>query len=225
MGIINLHIRKINQLLHEHFEADVEKKIAIIGFPDLHQNVPLLEELFGQALVQRSKVNGTAQLIELLNMKFNARCTVFDIHKHRGIETVLNLNEPLPIEFNNQFDFVIDSSCLEHCFNIAQAFKNLCEFVKVGGIVTTVAPVYDFNHGYFNVNPLFHEDGFRLNGFEILSQNVIDNVGDIVKDFGAKTHPRKTYILSTAKKNKECIFEYPIQTSKPKNKKYDESKQ
>lgn len=223
MGIINLHISKINQLLQNNFEVDTEKKIAIIGFPDLHQNIPLLEELFGRPTVKRSKSNDIVQLIELLKIKFNAKCTVFDISKHRGIETILNLNEPLPIEFTKQFDFVIDSSCLEHCFNIAQAFKNLCELVRVGGIVTTVAPIYDLNHGYFNVNPLFHEDGFQHNGFEIISQNVIDNAGDIVKDFGPKTHPKKMYILSTAKKIKDCKFEYPIQTTKPKNKKYDES--
>ena len=221
MGIINLHVHKINQLLESNFMQHNKKKVAVIGFPDLHQNIPLLEELFGRPTVKRAKSNDIVQLIELLKIKFNCESTVFDIQQHRGIETYLDLNKPLPIEFLKQFDFVIDSSCLEHCFNIAQAFRNLCDLVRLGGIVTTVAPIYDLNHGYFNVNPLFHADGFCHNGFELLSQHVVNRVGDVVKDFGPKTHPRKLYVLSTAKKIKDCDFEYPIQKSKPKDTKYD----
>jgi len=222
MGIINLHIVKINQLLDSHFQRDKEKNVAVIGFPDLYQNMPLLEELFGRTIIKRSKLNDVIQLIELLKIKFNCQSTIFDVTQHRGLEVYLDLNKPLPAEYKNKFDFVIDSSCLEHCFNIAQAFNNLCDLVKVGGIVTTVAPVYDFNHGYFNVNPLFHEDGFKYNGFDILSQNIINEWGDIIPEFGPKSRPHKSYILSAAIKKIDQDFVYPIQRSKPKSKRYDE---
>lgn len=222
MGIINLHVKKINQLLGSYFDISTEKQVAIIGFPDLYQNLPLLEELFGNLTVNRSKVNENVQLTQLLQLKFNCTSTIFDISQHKGVETYLDLNKPLAEIYVGQYDFVIDSSCLEHCFNIAQAFQNLCDLVKVNGIVTTIAPVYDFHHGYFNVNPLFHEDGFKLNGFEILSQNIVNEWGDIIPEFGPKSRPHKSYILSTAVKKIDKKFEYPLQNSKPKKKKYDE---
>lgn len=221
MGIINLHIEKIDELLTSNFPSDVEKSVAILGYPDLHQNKELLEKLFETKILKNSIKDGIYHLIDILRLKHNCKSTVFDIASHRGIEEIINFNNPLPDQYKNQFDFLIDSSCLEHCFNITQAFQNMCDFVKVGGIVTTIAPVYDFNHGYFNVNPIFHEDGFKTNGFEILSQNIVNNSGDIYPDFGAKTNARKTYILTTAKKVSDLPFTYPIQTHKGKGRKYD----
>jgi SAM-dependent methyltransferase len=221
MGIINLHIEKIDELLTLNFPLEVEKSVAILGYPDLHQNRELLEKLYETKVLKNSIKDGIYHLIDILRLKYNCKSTVFDIARHRGIEEIINFNNPLPEQYKNQFDFLIDSSCLEHCFNITQAFQNMCDFVKVGGIVTTVAPVYDFNHGYFNLNPIFYEDGFSVNGFEILSQNVVNNSGDIYPDFGAKTHPRKTYILTTAKKVLDVPFTHPIQSHKGKDRKYD----
>lgn len=221
MGIINLHIEKIDELLINNFPLEQEKFVAILGYPDLHQNKDLLEKLYTPEILIKSNKDGIYHLIDILKLKYNCKSTVFDVARHRGVEEIINFNDPLPTEYKNQFDFLIDSSCLEHCFNITQAFQNMCDFVKLGGFVTTIAPIYDFNHGYFNVNPIFHEDGFLSNGFEILSQNIINNSGDIVLDFTGKTHPRKTYILTTAKKVSISSFKHPIQTHKGKGRRYD----
>jgi SAM-dependent methyltransferase len=221
MGIINLHIEKIDELLTANFPLEIEKSVAILGYPDLHQNKELLERLFGTTILKNSIRDGVYHLIDILKLKYNCKSTVFDVTRHRGIEEIINFNDPLPNQYKGQFDFLIDSSCLEHCFNITQAFQNMCDFVKVKGIVTTIAPIYDFNHGYFNLNPIFYEDGFSVNGFEILSQNIVNNSGDIYPDFGGKTHPRKTYILTTARKVLDVPFTHPIQSHKGKNRRYD----
>jgi len=225
MGILNLHFEKIKELLDSQVVTDQELNLVILGFPDLHQNIPLLNKTFGEEILKKSKENSIDNsnyyLIDILKALYNCKITVFDIKQHNGTEEILDFNYPISNIYKEKFDFLIDSSCLEHCFNIGQAFLNICDFVKVGGIATTIAPIYNLNHGYFNVNPIFHEDGFSQNGFEILSQNIIDKYGDIVLDFNKKSHPKKNYILTTARKIKSVDLQFPIQTHKGEGRTYD----
>jgi hypothetical protein len=227
MGILNLHFEKIKELLDSCTNTDQELDIVILGFPELHQNIPLLNKTFGEENLKKSKEKFNTvddpnyYLIDILKTLYNCKITVVDIEQHTGTEEILDFNHPIPNEYKEKFDFLIDSSCLEHCFNIGQAFLNICDFMKVGGIVTTIAPIYNLNHGYFNINPIFHEDGFLQNGFEILSQNIIDKYGDIVLDFSKKSHPRKNYILTTAIKIKSVDLQFPIQTHKGEGRTYE----
>jgi SAM-dependent methyltransferase len=153
-------------------------------------------------------------LLELLAVSYNSKVRVFDVACHRGMEEILNFNNPLPAELIGAFDFVFDSSCLEHCFNVAQAFQNMCEAVRVGGTVITIAPIYLFNHGYYNINPIMHQDGFTHNGFTLLHQNIINGSGEVVGLHPKKDNPRNTYILSVACKEVEQPFTWPMQTHK-----------
>jgi hypothetical protein len=99
---------------------------------------------------------------------------------------------------------------------VAQAFRNLCDMTRVGGSVATVAPIYIFNHGYYNINPIMHQDGFEQNGFEIKSQELINNDGWLVTQFsGKKSDPRvRTFVLTVAQKQQQQPFKWPIQTHK-----------
>jgi SAM-dependent methyltransferase len=221
MGIVNLHIEKIDHLIKNYFTSQSEKQVAIIGFPDMVQNLTVLEKIFDKESLDKSYHNGIYYLIDILKNQHNCHSTVFDIKKVRGIEEFLNLNLPLPDSFKGKFDFVIDSSCLEHCFNVPQAFRNLCDLVRIGGIVTTIAPISLFNHGYYNINPIFYEDGFLTNGFNLLSQTIVDNNGDIIIGFSSKTMARKCFILTTAIKIEEKEFTFPIQSHKGKDRIYD----
>ena len=54
MGIINLHIEKIDELLTLNFPLEVEKSVAILGYPDLHQNRELLEKLYETKVLKNS---------------------------------------------------------------------------------------------------------------------------------------------------------------------------
>ena len=85
----------------------------------------------------------------------------------------------------------------------------------LGGHVITIAPIYLFNHGYYNINPIMHQDGFSQNGFTVVSQHLINNNGAVVTGFSAKkTPPRQIFILTVATKTQEVEFRYPIQTHK-----------
>lgn len=81
-----------------------------------------------------------------------------------GSERVVDLNAPQEL---GEYDLVIDPGTIEHCFNIAQAAANLAGAVKVGGIISQAVPMAMFNHGYYNLNPIWFIDFYKSNGFEL----------------------------------------------------------
>lgn len=90
-----------------------------------------------------------------------------DITTVRGGERIVDLNEPLPSELIGRYDVVYDGGTLEHCFNVAQGFKNAALACKVGGYVININPMNVFNHGFFNFSPTFYADFYSDNGFQI----------------------------------------------------------
>jgi SAM-dependent methyltransferase len=99
---------------------------------------------------------------------FGVSLDVYDIVKERGSEIVLDLNEPYPENSQEQYDYVLDVGTLEHCFNVAQAGKNMAGLLRVGGIILHENPFNWGNHGFYGLNPTWYHDFYTDNGFEIL---------------------------------------------------------
>jgi hypothetical protein len=116
-------------------------------------------------------VPDTKSLMQLLGL----RPEFVDVKKLRGYERILDLNEKIPTQLMSKFKLILDSGTLEHCFNVGQAFKNMCAFCDVGGIVITTAPATMVNHGFWNFSPTAYVDGFMDNGFKILFLGVQGN--------------------------------------------------
>ena len=213
MGIMNHHLRKISQCLQAS-NADSHLRLAFLGYPDVALSKDVVVEAFGEQI--ESAYSNGYDLVNMLKEAYNCSITIFDVAQHRGMEQILDLNEPLPENLCQAFDLVIDSSCLEHCFNVAQAFKNICEMTAITGYVITIAPIYLFNHGYYNISPIMHQDGFEANGFEIVSQELITNDGFLVSGFsGKKSDVRvRTFVLTAARKRQQQPWIWPIQTHK-----------
>ena len=93
---------------------------------------------------------------------------VVDAAKLRGMERVVDLNDPLPADLAGAFDLVVDTGTCEHCFNVAQAFVNSCEALAAGGMLVHAAPLTRINHGFWSFNPTVYPDFFGDNGFDLL---------------------------------------------------------
>lgn len=212
MGIMNQHLRKISECL-KTLDPDQHIQLAILGYPDTALSAEVVAQVFGPDIEAANRPE--YDLINMLEETYDCNIRIFDVTQHRGVEEILDFNEPIPADLVGAFNLVIDSSCLEHCFNVAQAFKNICDMVSVDGHVVTIAPIYLFNHGYYNINPIMHQDGFTHNGFELISQQLINNNGEVVTGFSAKkTPPRQIFILTAAKKISQQQFRWPIQSHK-----------
>lgn len=80
-----------------------------------------------------------------------------------------DMNQPIPAEYENRFDCVIDGGTLEHVFNVPVAFSNCMRMVKVGGHFLAIAPCNNFmGHGFYQFSPeLFYGIFAEKNGYQV----------------------------------------------------------
>ena len=218
---------------------DKPAKVACLGYPDLMCSEDLLEKEVGLDNLElkikveypdiHSKVRkklieeGTKNLYttESFFKKFNLTMDVFDIFSHTGKEKILDLNEPLPLQYKNKYKCVVDVGTLEHCFNVGQAFKNMCDMLKVGGIVFTAGPSNKKNHGFWNFCPTAYTDCFLQNGFEILDFVGVRTDGKgyigLNPENRRLTGIQENVIICVVKKVKDVDFKWPLQMKYAKN--------
>lgn len=186
MALEALYLNMLFQTARRRREAvgeDARLKALALGYPDLLLPKAALEQLVGTELVARLPVREDAgaiwawhglkgcrePLYDSLSLfeAMNIDVTVSDIVAARGMERIVDLNEPLPADLEAQFDLVIDTGTCEHCFNVGQAFRNACEAVKIGGYLVHAAPLTRLNHGFWNFSPTVYPDYFEANGFKL----------------------------------------------------------
>lgn len=204
-----------------------------LAYPDLLITKATLVEMFGDAIVSRLPVRADADAIwkwhgipgckeplydsPAFFKALGVDTQVIDIVAARGIERVVDLNQPLPQDLEARFDFVIDTGTCEHCFNVGQAFQNACAAVNVGGFLIHAAPMNKMNHGFWNFSPTVYPDFFEENGFKIsylsgMSCNLIKGyepfAADTFKIFSAGAN---TAIFVVAKRIERRPLKWPTQ--------------
>jgi hypothetical protein len=154
-----------------------------LAYPDLAVPPAALDMVFGAAIVAGLPVRPDAAEVcrwhglpadmpiydsVALFDRLGIDLLVTDIAALRGMERILDLNEPLPADLQRRFDLVIDPGTTEHCFNVGLAFRNVCEAVRRGGLLLHLASLSMINHGFWNVSPTVYPDYFEANGFRLL---------------------------------------------------------
>jgi SAM-dependent methyltransferase len=94
---------------------------------------------------------------------------MLDHSAYEGASLTHDLNVPIPDDWREQYDVVIDSGTLEHVFNLPVAIASCMQLVKAGGTLFLSTPANNMcGHGFYQVSP---ELFFRLfkdaNGFEL----------------------------------------------------------
>lgn len=84
-----------------------------------------------------------------------------------------DFNNPLPSDYVNRFNLIIDPGTMEHVFNIKTGFSNVVWALRVGGVVIQQLPIYSFNGGYYSINPNVLNDFYAANGFSDLRSYII----------------------------------------------------
>jgi hypothetical protein len=136
---------------------------------------------------------------------------VVDAVRHRGTETLADLNEPQKF---GEFDFVIDPGTVEHCANVGLAMASAVRAVKVGGHIIHTAPVSMVNHGYFNFSPSFFPDFYRANGLELVRCDLFDleHKPVRVENLHGRCHfPPETWALVVGRRVAKSPATFPVQ--------------
>ncbi|NLS97289.1 MAG: class I SAM-dependent methyltransferase [Planctomycetaceae bacterium] len=102
-------------------------------------------------------------------------CPAMDYSDYEGAQFVFDLNDPLPDEFTERFDMILDAGTLEHVFDVRRALANVATMLKPGGRVIHVVPANNYsNHGFYQFSPTLFADFYRANRFEDLRLYVAD---------------------------------------------------
>ncbi len=100
-----------------------------------------------------------------------------DASGYEGADLIHDLNLPIPAEWEQQYDVVIDGGTLEHVFHFPTAISNCMRLLKPGGHLFLFTPANNyFGHGFYQFSPeLFYRVLTGGNGFRVERMVVIED--------------------------------------------------
>ena len=233
---IDLTTLKVLMRLRQRFPGDEPRRLLALGYPDALVAPENYERVLGadkaanlkwredsESVLRwhglHGKLNRIVDSDSLFTLcGYDLDC--IDISAARGDEIIADMNQALPSELEGQFDVVYDGGTLEHCFNIAQAVKNMALACKVGGFCVNINPLNVYNHGFYNFSPTFYADFYGCNGFKLLDLVALSgNYGTLgspqsmplppIKRFDQA--PERSVIMAIAQKVQPAPIIWPIQ--------------
>lgn len=86
----------------------------------------------------------------------------------------LNTKE-CPDEYKNQYDLCTNHGTTEHLIGQSNSFKMMHDLVKPGGVMISVLPCNDINHGFFCYNPVLFESLAKANDYKIVGLYIMNS--------------------------------------------------
>ena len=163
---------------------DQSKPLHVIsfGFPttliDSSIKMPIEPQtpknIFDRSTIKRARKHGINlsyyDIKKLIDEYYKNNC-ILDILDNSISEQptiIWDLNMPIPENFYQRYDILIDSGTHEHVFNIGISLLNAANLIKKNGYVIGALPLYSPNHGYYNINPNCLVELFSPgNGYEL----------------------------------------------------------
>ena len=98
-----------------------------------------------------------------------------DISDFEGCTLQFDFNsEMAPENIKDRFNFIYNGGTLEHVFHLPNAFGNIFDMLRVGGVVVHCGPVNGWvEHGFYQFSPTLLLDYYWVNRYEILESYLI----------------------------------------------------
>ena len=138
-------------------------RVATIG----RQSMDINEEQLRRVVALPAEYKHERYCERFLTEYFNAESVEsFDYSDFEGADHIEDLNKPLGKQYS-RYDTVLDFGCLEHIYNVPQAFKNLSELCSEGGQIIHILPANNMcAHGFWQFSPeLFFSLYSKANGY------------------------------------------------------------
>lgn len=200
MSIIRAAVKLI---IREHAKERFGGRVLSLGVPEVHATAAEIAKWLSDAgIAPRSRAEESAEITPNptgKKLKFVSGRAMLSLLGFEKVDTldvpgceqmpeiIHDLNDPISPEQQAKYDFVLDPGTLEHVFDQATCLKNIAKFLKVGGAVCHLVPIYSYNGGYYSINPNVLHDFYRANGFDVTGAYIL--MWDRYKSY-AKT---KTY--------------------------------
>ncbi len=183
MAILDIHLDVLKKIKSLKGQGPV--KMASLGYPDLLCSKKSISDLFGPDIINDLSfrpdsekilrwhayenilpgVYETSQFFRTIGIEL----IILDIAQIRGVEIIVDLNNPIQKSLEGIFDIIFDGGTVEHCFNIPQAMVNILSMLKIGGHIYHSNPLVMLNHGFYNLNPTFYSDFYIDNGHKLVT--------------------------------------------------------
>jgi len=99
-----------------------------------------------------------------------------DYSDFENADIVHDLNTPVPDEFKNRFDLIVDGGTIEHVFDIKQDLINIATMLRPGGRIIHMTPMNNYvNHGFYQFSPTLFFDYYGVNAFADLRGYLVDS--------------------------------------------------
>jgi hypothetical protein len=210
------------------------RRMLCLGYPDMLVTEAQIEKLCGKDALanvvwrddsasilrwhslgsQMTRVAETRSVLAQLGIESD----FVDINASRGLEIVLDLNQPAPAELVGRYDIVYDGGTMEHCFNVGQVMCNIADFARVGGFIIHINPINYYNHGFFNFNPTFYHDWYTQSGNALVSPiyamhgPVLASQITALDPVAGYNPPQRSVMLVAAMKTSAGTPKWPMQT-------------
>lgn len=134
-----------------------------------------------------------------------------DISDYEQCTIVHDLNNPVPEELHNKYDFIYDGGTIEHIYDIKTCMDNIKKMLKVNGVFISINGTNNFcGHGFYQFSPelyrtVFSEDaGYRMITLQLMDVRP-DPVGIDIPDNhmmrqDIKTGTMQVYIAAAMEK-------------------------
>jgi SAM-dependent methyltransferase len=160
---MGIDIHTLNFLKYAKTKKQFDETITI-GRQGLHLSNRIINKVIGSKIYYEKN-----EYCENLLIQCFGATTVnsIDNSNYENATYIHDMNEPITAELNSKFDTVFDGGCLEHIFNIPQAFKNCSLFLKPGGQILHSLPANNCcGHGFYQFSPeLFFSLYSEKNGY------------------------------------------------------------
>jgi len=176
-----VHLGLMKSLLSEASIRPFKGSVLTLGRQDLRFSYDELKfaakefnvQLRESVEIVPSEFPSSAKLGGISNQTFYGAlgftdCQALDATDYEGADIIADLNVPIPEQFHNQFDVIVDWGTLEHVFHLPQALDNLFKMLRIGGrIIHFDAASNSVDHGFYMYSPTLFWDFYECNGFNI----------------------------------------------------------
>ena len=231
MAIDDLYLSLIVQTVEQIRHPDPGKQIDCLelGYPDLLVNADEVDQICGAQTSRTLPLRDDSDAISrwhgyksqygifethALWKSIGIRPTTIDFTEVRGGERMVDLNYPLPVDLVEAYDLIIDTGTLEHCFNVGQAFINMCSALRDNGVAIHAAPLNRYNHGFWSFNPTLYYDFCDHNGMSVQWMRGVTRKREVIElpEFaGFKTDLEGVAIIAILRRDKVQELSFPVQ--------------
>lgn len=92
-----------------------------------------------------------------------------DASDFEGASLIHDLNQPVPSDWHQRYDLVLDGGTMEHVFHFPTALQSAMQLVREGGSLFLCLPANNFSgHGFYTFSPeLFYSALTEDNGYRV----------------------------------------------------------